>query len=344
MAQPGHPHATIVDVANRAGVAISSASAALNGRPGVSDTTRDRVRKIADELGYVPSIRGRSLSAKRAFSVGLTVQRDFSVLEADPFFGAFIGGIEETLEPNGYALSLQIAGTAEASLDRQVKLADARRVDGMFLNEIRENDARIDALTTRSVPAVGINPADDFPFPAVRQDGSEAIHELVQRMVELGHTRIAHVTGLGAYVHTAERLRAWTLAMQDAGLSADNIVEGDFTYEGGVRAADRLLSSENRPTAIFCANDLTALGLMNRAAELGYVVPDDLSVAGFDGISLGAYIRPTLTSIRTDPRALGRESARLLLEVIDGETPADVDIPPATVIFRDSLGPVSLSI
>jgi len=166
----------------------------------------------------------------------------------------------------------------------------------------------------------------------------------VQRMVELGHTRIAHVTGLSAYVHTAERLRAWTLAMQDAGLSTDNVVEGDFTYEGGARAADRLLSSEKRPTAIFCANDLTALGLMNRASELGYVVPDDLSVAGFDGISMGAYIRPTLTSIRTDPRALGRESARLLLEVIDGETPADVDIPPATVIFRDSLGPVTLSI
>lgn len=339
MAQPAHPHATIVDVAGRAGVAISSASAALNGRPGVSEATRDRVRRIAEELGYVPSIRGRALSAKRAFSVGLTVQRDFSVLEADPFFGAFISGIEETLEPNGYALSLQIAPSAEASLDRQVKLADARRVDGMFLNEIREDDPRIEALRARSVPTVGINPAGDFPFPAVRQDGSEAITELVQRMAAWGHRRIAHVTGLRTYVHTADRLRAWARAMEDAGLPADHVVEGDFTYEGGVRAADQLLSGPTRPTAIFCANDLTALGVMNRAAELGLVVPDDLSVAGFDGISLGAYIRPALTSIRTDPRALGRESARLLLEVIEGETPADVEIPAASIIFRDSLGP-----
>lgn len=339
MAQAGHPHATIVDVASRAGVAISSASAALNGRPGVSDATRTRIRKVADELGYVPSIRGRALSAKRAFSVGLTVQRDFSVLEADPFFGAFIGGIEETLEPNGYALSLQIAPSAESSLDRQVKLADARRVDGMFLNEIREMDPRIEALKTRAMPTVGVNPASGFPFPAVRQDGSEAIRELVQRMIDYGHRRIAHVTGLRAYVHTAERLHAWTQAMLNADLPADDVAEGDFTYEGGVRAADQLLSRADRPTAIFCANDLMALGLMHRAAELGLAVPDDLSVSGFDGISLGSYVRPTLTSIRTDPRALGRESARLLLELIEGESPDDVEIPAATIILRDSLGP-----
>ncbi|MBN9141199.1 MAG: LacI family DNA-binding transcriptional regulator [Micrococcales bacterium] len=332
-------HATIVDVANRAGVAISSASAALNDRPGVSPSTRDRIRKVAAELGYVPSIRGRSLSTKRAFSVGFVVERDFAVLEADPFFGAFIGGIEETLEPNGYALSLQIAGSAESSLDRQVKLADARRVDGVFLSEIRIDDPRIEALRTRGLPAVGINPDAGFPFPAVRQDSAVAIHELVQEMVDLGHRRIAHVMGRESYVHTEQRLAAWRDAMSSAKLPAKTVVEGGFTYEGGVRAADRLLSRKQRPTAVFCANDLMALGFMNRAAELGLSIPDDISVAGFDGISVGEYIRPRLTSIRTDPRALGRESARVLLELIDGEAPADVEIPPATVLSRDSLGP-----
>lgn len=339
MSSAGRPHATIVDVAQHAGVAISSASAALNGRPGVSAATRDRIRRVAAELGYVPSIRGRSLSTKKAFSVGFVVERDFAVLEADPFFGAFIGGIEETLEPNGYALSLQIAGDAESSLDRQVQLTDARRVDGVFLSEIRVNDPRIDALRARALPAVGVNPEADFPFPAVRQDGAAAIHELVQQMVSLGHRRIAHVTGRGSYVHTEQRLAAWKDAMSAARLPTRSVVAGDFTYEGGVRAADQLLRKKSRPTAVFCANDLMALGFMNRAIERGLNVPDDISVAGFDGISMGEYIRPRLTSIRTDPRALGRESARVLLELIDGEKPDDVDIPPATVLPRDSLGP-----
>lgn len=339
MSSPPRAHATIVDVANHAGVAISSASAALNGRPGVSSATRDRIRRVADELGYVPSIRGRALSTKKAFSVGFVVERDFAVLEADPFFGAFIGGIEETLEPNGYALSLQIAGSAESSLDRQVKLADARRVDGVFLSEIRIDDPRIEALRARGLPAVGINPDAGFPFPAVRQDSAAAIHDLIQQMVSLGHRRIAHVTGRPGYVHTAQRLAAWHDAMMAAKLPSRSVVSGDFTYEGGVRAADELLREKSHPTAVFCANDLMALGFMNRAAELGFNIPDDISVAGFDGIAVGEYIRPRLTSIRSDPRALGRESARVLLELIDGENADNVEIPPATVLPRDSLGP-----
>ncbi|MDM4763522.1 LacI family DNA-binding transcriptional regulator [Galbitalea sp. SE-J8] len=333
-------HATIVDVAQRAGVAISSVSAALNDRKGVSSATRDRIRRAADELGYVPSIRGRALSAKRAFSVGLVVERDFTVLEADPFFGAFIGGVEETLEPNGYALSLQIAGDAASSLERQVKLADARRVDGVFLNEIRTNDRRIAALLERGLPAVGINPPAGFPFPAVRQDGSAAVHELVSAMAALGHRRIAHVTGRSAYVHTEQRLAAWTDAMSAAGLSPELVLAGDFTYAGGERAADQLLAESSPPTAVFCANDLMALGFMSRAIERGLRVPDDISVVGFDGIAVGDYVRPRLTSVHTDPRALGREGARLLLALIDGDDPDDVDIPPASLVDKGSLGPV----
>lgn len=334
------PPTTIVDVARRAGVAISSASAALNDRKGVSPQTRARIRAIADELGYVPSMRARALSTKRAFAVGFVVERDVAVLELDPFFGAFIAGIEESLEPRGYALSLQIASDAESSLSRQLQLADARRVDGVFLSEIRVDDPRIDALRSRGLPVVGVNPDENgFPFPAVRQDSARGIRDLIAATVAMGHRRIAHVSGRRAYVHSEQRLRAWRDAMTDAGLTADLEFDGDFTYEGGARAADHLLSREVRPTAVFCANDLMALGFVNRVAELGLRVPHDISVTGFDGILMGSYIRPRLTSVRTDPRALGRESARLLLEAIDGDAPADVTIPPAQLVLRESLGP-----
>lgn len=329
--------ATIVDVARRAGVAISSASAALNDRPGVSPETRERVREAAVELSYVPSMRGRSLSSKRAFSIGFIVERDFTVLEADPFFSAFIGGIEESLAPRDYALSLQVVGDSAKNLARHLDLVDSRRVDGVILSEILDADPRIAALGARDVPVVGVNAEHDFPFPAVRQDYAPGIRELVGTLVSLGHRDIAHVSGPLTYIHSRQRLEAWRAAVESFGLRADTHVEGDFTHEGGVAAADRILRGGRRPTAIFCANDLMAIGFMNRAIELGLDVPGDLSIAGFDGISLGGYVRPALTTISTSPHALGREAARMLLDAIDGREIDDVDIEPARLLVRDSV-------
>ena len=141
--------ATIVDVAKRAGVAISSASSALNGRPGVSDATRTRVREAADELGFVPSLRGRSLSSKRAYAVGLIVSRDADVFEEDPFFGGFLAGIESVLGARGYALVLQMSTTVEENTERYRRMALDRRVDGVFINEITIDDPRIPLLRDR---------------------------------------------------------------------------------------------------------------------------------------------------------------------------------------------------
>ena len=150
---------TIVEVAARAGVAISSVSSALNGRPGVSEQTRARIRQAADDLGFVPSVRGRSLSAKRAFTVGLVVHRDPFVLESDPFFGSFIGGLESVLDPRGYALILQMGSAADETLDRYRRLAAGRRVDGVFLNELVVDDPRVALVQQLGLPAVGVNPA-----------------------------------------------------------------------------------------------------------------------------------------------------------------------------------------
>lgn len=330
------PRATINDVAQLAGVAISSASAALNDRPGVSEKTRARVRRAAVQLNYVPSVRGKSLSSKRAYAIGLIVERDFSVIEHDPFFGAFIGGVEESLAPRGYALLLQVVTDSSLSVEGHVELADSSRVDGLILSELRINDPRIAALEGRGTSAVGINPGSDFPFPSVSQDATAAILALADTLHELGHRRVAHVSGPSDYVHSILRLATWRRATASSGLQSGGFYEGDFTHASGVAAADALLGSPDRPTAVFCANDLMAIGFMNRAAELGYRVPDDVSVAGFDGISLGTYVRPTLTTISTSPHELGRTAAKLLLDHIDGTSAPDVSLPPSELILRDS--------
>lgn len=376
---------TIIDVAAKAGVAISSVSSALNNRPGVSEKTRARILQAANELGFVPSIRARSLSAKRAFTVGLVVQRDPYVLESDPFFGSFIGGIETVLNESDYALILQMgSGTAE-TLDRYRVLAANRRVDGVFLSELTVDDPRIPLVHDLGLPAIGINAEPAFPFPAVRQDHARGIQALVDHLVGLGHRRFALVTGPSDFIHSGQRRAAWTSALEAAGQDAGVVVEGDFTYEGGVAAAGRLLGggagvggaavggargaggaggaggaagavgavgavgagavgaaagAAELPTAVMCSNDLSAIGFIARASELGFRVPEDISVAGFDGIELGTYVRPALTTIATSPRLIGQEAARMLLRSIAGEAVADVDIEPVALAVRGSTGVV----
>jgi DNA-binding LacI/PurR family transcriptional regulator len=331
---------TIVEVASRAGVSISSVSAALNGRPGVSDSTRQRIRAIADELGFVPSFRGKSLSAKRAFALGLVVQRDADLLESDPFFAGFIAGVESILAGRGYALVLQMETETADVLHRYRQLAAGRRVDGVFLLDIQVNDPRVELLDRLRIPVVGIN-ADTkgFPFPCVRQDHKPGIESLINYLIGVGHTNIGHVSGPSQFIHARQRETAWRQALKTAGLPPGPTLKGDFTYEGGRRTADSLLSLPTRPTAVVCANDLTAIGLMARVEELGLSVPADLSVAGYDGIQLGSYIRPTLTTLKTAPRVIGAEAARLLLDQIDELDVADVQVPPAEMMLRESTGP-----
>ncbi|MCU1527747.1 MAG: LacI family transcriptional regulator [Frondihabitans sp.] len=339
---------TIVDVAERAGVAISSVSSALNDRPGVSEATRIRIQEAARDLGFVASLRGKSLSAKRAYTVGLIVSRDPDVFEEDPFFGGFLGGIESVLAGRGYALVLQMSTTADENTDRYRRMALDRRVDGVFLSEITVEDPRFPLLRELQLPAVAITESPSEWSPAVVQDNTASLHDLVSHLYSLGHRRFAHVSGPAEFVHANQRRDVWRAALRSRGIRDDIVVEGDFTYAGGAAAASALLTDSqdagSRPTAVFCANDLTAAGFMARAGDLGFDVPGDLSVAGFDGTALGTYIRPSLTTVSTSPRSLGAKAAALLLDAIEGKPVTNVAADPRTLIIRESTGPAPRSV
>lgn len=252
---------SITDVAREAGVAISTVSGALNGRAGVSEATRVRITGIAERLGWVPSIRGRSLVARQAWAVGLLVQRPASVLEADPFFAGFIGGVETVLDEAHYALLLQLAGSRERVLQRLPLWARSETVDGIFLTDVQADDPRFEVVGRLGLPAVAINSGDSRPFVStVHQQHLPGLRALLRHLLDLGHTRIAHVAGSPGFVHSGEREDAWRTELADAGVVAGPLVGGDFTSEGGARAADELLGSADPPTAVLCANDLTAIG------------------------------------------------------------------------------------
>lgn len=329
---------TIKDVAAKAGVAISSVSTALNGGPGVSAATRERIVRAAAELGYVPSMRGRSLSGRRTYAVGLVVNRSPDVLEFDPFFGAFMGGIEACIDARGYALVLQISPGAGDLQERYRRLAAGARVDGVFLNELEVDDPRVTLVQELGLPAVGINASSSFPLPAVRQDHSEGIERLVEHLVGLGHSRIALIGGPGRFLHSTERESSWRDALARHGIAPGTVIDGGFTYLGGANAAASLMQQQPRPTAIVCANDLSAMGAIAEITHRGLTVPGDVSVAGYDGIQLGEFLRPALTTVQTTPSAVGFEAANVLLDLIERGSSDDVTVEPARFVARGTTG------
>jgi DNA-binding LacI/PurR family transcriptional regulator len=330
---------TIADVATRAGVSKGAVSFALNGKPGLAQATVERILAAADDLGWRPSNRARSLSVSKAFALGLVITRDPAVLSSDPFFPAFIGGVESVLAPRGQALVLQVVAPGENEEAGYRRLAQDGRVDGVFLSDLRHDDSRIDLLASLGLPAVTLNrPEVASPFPAVCLDDRPGTIAVVQHLLELGHRRIAHVAGPQVFVHATARTEAFVSALAEAGLRPAAIEISDFTAVGGIEATKRLLALPEPPTAIVYANDRMAIAGLGAAQQAGLKVPDDLSVAGFDDSELAEFVHPGLTTVRADPYAFGETAARTLNLLIDGDGAVvpDVELPPARLIIRRS--------
>jgi len=331
---------TISDVANHAGVSKGAVSFALNGRKGVSSETRARILAAAHDLGWQPSHRARSLSVSRAFAFGIVLARAPELLGADPFYPAFIAGVETVLAPAGYALLLQVVSGAQSEEDGYRKLAAEDRVDGVFLSDLRTDESRIELVTELGIPAVTLGrPVVASPFPAVCMDDRPGIREAVGHLVGLGHTRIGHVSGPLQFVHTVSRRDAWAQALVEAGTAAGPLVVSDFTAAGGAAATAQLLDLADPPTAIVYANDLMAIAGIGLAHKRGLRVPDDLSVTGFDGTELSSHMHPPLTTITTNPFGWGQAAASAMLGVVDSPDPStipDVHLEPGRVEIRGS--------
>jgi DNA-binding LacI/PurR family transcriptional regulator len=331
---------TITDVARVAGVSKGAVSFALNGRPGVAEETRARILQAAKTLGWTPSHRARALSASRAFAVGIVLARPPELLGADPFFPAFIAGVERVLADHGEALVLQVVPDQRAEEDGYRRLAADGRVDGVFLLDLRIADSRIALLEQLRLPAVTLGRPDvASPFPAVLVDERPGIAAAVAHLIDMGHERIAHVAGPGHFLHGGARRGAWESALAAAGLAAGPCIVSDFSAAGGAQATRQLLDAHAPPTAIVYANDVMAIAGLAVARERGIDVPGQLSVTGFDDTELAAHVSPALTSVRTDPFGWGQAAARTLLDLVQGNSSADVEMPPAQLVIRASTVP-----
>ncbi len=316
---------TIRDIAKRAGVSKGAVSYALNGRPGVSDDTRDRILSIARELGWYPNRAARALSAARADACGLVLARPARTLALEPFFMEFLAGVESELSARSIALTIQLVQDVEEEMAVYRRWWGEHRVDGILMVDLRVDDPRVDELVRLGLPAVVVGgPVKNRALPAVWHDEGSVIVEAVQYLAALGHRRIGHVTGVGDFDHTVQRIAAFESATRELGLEGQ-ILQTDYSVEQGARATRKLLSLPEPPTAIVFDSDLLAVTGLGVARQMGFTVPDDLSIVGWDDSLISQVVHPPLTAITRDIEAFGIAATKQLLAVIEGLATEDVE-------------------
>lgn len=327
---------TVYDVARAAGVSIASVSRALNGQRGVSSATAERVRELAVELGYSPNEIARSLVAKYTRTIALLLP-DIT----NPFFPELVKGVQTAAELREHALLLADSSDRPEKILRDIEVLRRKQVDGLIL--ISQNaDYQDIAEACHGLPVVALDRDLDIPGAStIGVDHEQGAYTAVRHLLDLGHTRIAHIAGPSRVAVSARRRAGWERALREAGLVPDEglVVEGTFLEDGGYAAGAALLERVEDFTAVFAANDLTALGLLAACAEAGVSVPGDLSVVGFDGIHLARYTTPRLTTVAQPIYDLGRRAGEVLIDAIGVEdAPTVVEMLDTHLVLGGSTG------
>lgn len=341
-AADGAKRPTIADIARQAGVTKAAVSFALNGQPGVSDQTRTRVLDIARRIGWQPNSAARALSDGRAGAFGLVVDRPAAILGVEPWFMQLISGIQGELSANHVSLLFTIAQDQAAEIELYRSWWAQRRVDGVFLVDLRVDDARIAVLEELGMPAVVVgHPSVAGSLPAVWHDDLLVTRTVTEHLVALGHRLIGRVCGVPELRHTQIRTEGFAAAAADLGVTMVNVT-GDYTGESGARATEELLArTRPRPTAIVYDNDLMAVSGLGTARRLGLDVPDDVSMVAWDDSPLCELVHPALTALHRDVLTYGAHAARRLLAAEHGRREGHVKDASHQLIRRQSTGPAS---
>ncbi len=316
---------TIKDVALAAQVSFKTVARVLNNEPGVREALRERVQAAVDQLGYTPNISARGLSGAGSRMIVLISIAPLPELRLDyGYMAAVQAAAVRACRSRGYNLAIEAAYDDE-SLAKAIDAALALAPEGLLvLPPLCDSPAVMAALEARVAEVVRIAPTirTDLGW-SVRMDDRAAAFAMTRHLLDLGHTDIAFIEGHPEHGASALRLEGFRAAMAEAGLTPPprRIEPGQFTFASGRMAGLRLLArAEDRPTAIFAANDTTALGVIAAAAELGLKPPEDVSIAGFDDLDAARIVWPELTSIRQPLAAFAEMAVELVIEGGKGET------------------------
>jgi DNA-binding LacI/PurR family transcriptional regulator len=331
---------TIADIARMAGVSPGAVSFALNGRPGVSEETRQRILAIVEENGWQPSSAARALVGARANTIGFALARPARSLGSEAFFTDLIAGIESRLSESKVSLQLRLVSGIAEEMEVHRQWRSSNQVDGMILIDPRDEDPRgerILALDARAV-MIGSEPSPAGAVPSVWIGDDTVAEALFSYLAALGHSRIAYVAGPAELEHT--RLRAEVLERMASDGVDGEVITTDFSPARASAVTRTLLSARTCPTAIVYDNDVMAVAGLRVAQEMGRAVPRDVSLASFDDSVIAGLINPSITAMTRDTFELGERAATLLLQQIDaGANLPSVEGPTPTLTVRESTAP-----
>jgi DNA-binding LacI/PurR family transcriptional regulator len=310
---------TIKDIARQAHVSHSTVSRALPGSRLISESTSEKVRQTALDLGYLPSAAARTLKTNRSQALGV-IMRNVD----DPFFGEILQGVEEVAQASGY--SLFMAATQPES-EREQALVQAmveRRGDGIIICSTPVSSDQSRQLAQFGVPIVVINnqAAEEYRY-SIYHDDVDGSRQVTRHLVNSGHRKIAYLGNASSGRSTLERLTGFKQELKAAGIQLPQEYIHQIAGGGpaeGVAGLDHFLNLQDPPTAIFCYNDMMAIGILKGLKQAGLRVPEDISVAGFDNILFSAYTNPPLTTFDQPKHYIGAEAARLVLGLLNTES------------------------
>jgi DNA-binding LacI/PurR family transcriptional regulator len=329
---------SIKDIARLAGVSHSTVSRALRNSPLIPERTARRIQQIARDKGYSASAVARSLVTRKTQTIGVVVT---SI--ADPFNGEVVEAVEETANKNGYSV---ILATSQADPEREmavVRSFQERRVDGIVVASSRVGSLYMPLLGEMNIPIVLLNNQSPGAFvDAVTIDNVDGAMQATRHLIELGHKRIAYMGDRFGLQSDAERLKGYRKALRRAQSPCleELVTHGDGKTAGARDAAAELIGpnvpERRRPTAVFCYNDMSALGLMQAAESLGVSIPHELSVVGFDDLFFASQLRPPLTTVRQPKREIGTRAMEQLLALLDGTRANNRTLIKGELIVRGS--------
>jgi LacI family transcriptional regulator len=310
---------TIEEIADLADVSRSTVSRVLNNHPSVRPSVRARVQQVIQDNRYTPRAAARSLASRRTNVVGLLIPRSAATIFSDPFFPHVIQGITETCSNRGYFLLLSMV-TVEREQDFYERVLRGRHVDGLIMMSSDIDDPILPLLIRDDSPLVlvGRHPylADVSSADVDNRDGAV---QAVRHLIELGHRRIATITGPLYMVAAMDRRDGYKQALAEAAIPIrpDLIVESDFTQAGAYGAMHQVLQLAERPTAVFTGSDVMAAGALRALHEVGLRVPEDMALVSFDDLPLASILTPPLTTVHQPLNELGAAAADLLLDRLE---------------------------
>ncbi|HEY4268453.1 MAG TPA: LacI family DNA-binding transcriptional regulator [Galbitalea sp.] len=323
-------------VADAAGVSKTTVSHVISGKRPVSVATRRRVEKVMDELGFEPNFFAQALQRNRSNTVALIVQ-DIT----NPFYPALARGLQSTVGAQNQVVMLFDAGAGDAITHAFIKDVIKRRVDGVVV-AVSNVEQDLSKLINAGIAVVAVGSGlSELPIDWVSADDDRIAFDAVAHLAAAGHTRIGMIGGPAATEPAAGRLAGYYRAVDSFGLENDPrcIALGDWTTSGGFAAMNRLLELEARPSAVFCGNDLMAIGAMNAIISAGLRVPEDIALIGVDDIDAAALVRPALSTVRVPAQEIGRAAGDLLLRRLEeGDEPSRRHVlVQHTLISRNSI-------